>query len=152
MIKALRSRPSRPLLSKGFTLIELMITVAIVGVLAAVSIPAVNDYLIRARVSEAVIAASACKNGVIERFALVGELDGMTVANTGCIVDPTDVVATALMAANGVVTITMVTNPRLGTASGQDITLSPRAEGGTLIWTCGSTVADQNLLPSNCRP
>ena len=151
MIKALRSRPSRPLLSKGFTLIELMIAIAIVGVLAAISIPAVNDYLIRARVSEAVIAASACKNGVIERFALVGGLTGMTTANTGCVVDATNVVASAGMAGNGAATITMVTNTRLGGASGKTITLTPTAAGGTLTWICTSNVTDKNLLPSNCR-
>src|SRR5437660_1026382 len=70
-------------IQQGFTLIELMIVVAIVGILAAIALPAYQDYTIRARVSEAAAAAGACKTGVAEFFASKASLPTDT-AQAGC--------------------------------------------------------------------
>ena len=66
---------------KGFTLIELMIVVAIIGVLAAVALPAYSDYTIRARVSEVILAASSCRTDVTEFVQTNQALPGATEAN-----------------------------------------------------------------------
>ena len=70
-------------IQQGFTLIELMIVVAIVGILAAIALPAYQDYTVRARVSEALAAAGACKTQVAEFMAARGALPA-TLAESGC--------------------------------------------------------------------
>src|SRR4030088_611025 len=95
-------------LQKGFTLIELMIVVAIIGILAAVALPAYQDYTIRARVSEAVLATSQCRTAVSEIYQTAAAATAIGANNWGCgeatggITQYVDSIATD---ANGVITV-----------------------------------------------
>ena len=134
---------------QGFTLIELMIVVAIVGILAAIAIPAYSDYVVRSKVSEAMAATGACKTSVAEYISTKGAA-ALTAANAGC----SDVAsqyasAPAVTAVTGVITIT-VTN----TNSGMDtnsITLTPDIVGNAVTaWNC-ATGGPKKFVPANCR-
>ena len=140
---------------KGFTLIELMIVVAIIGILAAVALPAYQDYTVRARVSEALVMASAAKTGVSENAA-----NGATTLDLGVtsITTATSNVSTlSVTGTNGVITI--VTTARAGAVS---ITLTPSSGTSSLVagtlpttpitWKCAvSTNTNNKYLPEDCR-
>ena len=96
----------------GFTLIELMIVVAIIGILAAVALPAYNDYSTRAKISEGILAASQCRTSVSEIYqtASAGVVIGAN--GWGCsegVANPTQYVAGIATDANGVITVTLNT-------------------------------------------
>ena len=93
-------------LQKGFTLIELMIVVAIIGILAAVALPAYQDYTVRAKVSEVVLAASSCRTGVSETLLLSNATNVTTTLPNACTVTPTKFVASGLVTADGIIKIT----------------------------------------------
>ena len=134
---------------QGFTLIELMIVVAIIGILAAIALPAYQDYANRAKVSELVVAGDACKTAVTESFAATGTLPA-NAASAGCITDPTKYVSD-LEVANGVITVTAKSiNPAI---DGETFVLDPGTptSAGTITWTCtGSSIAPK-YLPAACR-
>src|SRR5437016_863807 len=91
---------------QGFTLIELMIVVAIVGILAAIAIPAYQDFLIRSKVSEAVAALGACKTSVSEYFATKSSTLPVDLTAAGCSSTASQYMS-SLDVANGVITATM---------------------------------------------
>jgi type IV pilus assembly protein PilA len=133
-------------LQKGFTLIELMIVVAIIGILAAVALPAYQDYTIRAKVSELVLGASGFKTTIAEKaqtdanIASAGK--GLTVTTAGKI-------SGGSVTDAGVITI-------LGNKAtvGADITviLTPTMlSDGKLLWTCKTSSANYKYVPAECR-
>ena len=138
---------------QGFTLIELMIVVAIIGILAAVALPAYQDYTIRARVSEAVVQASAAKLAVAETAASLGGLANVTAANSGFAftANATGNVASIAIANGGQIT---VTTRATGATTDPAFTLTPTA-GATaddpLTWDCAPTAGLAKHLPASCR-
>jgi type IV pilus assembly protein PilA len=134
---------------KGFTLIELMIVVAIVGILAAIAIPAYQDYTVRARVSEGLSLASAAKTAVADTAQSLGGLANVTAANSGypAPFTPTQNVQNIVVAAGGVITVTMT-----ALAQGVVLTITPlEEENGTITWRCTSAVANARFVPPICR-
>ncbi|MAO66791.1 pilin [Idiomarina sp.] len=141
---------------KGFTLIELMIVVAIIGILAAVAIPAYQDYTTRAKVSEILGFASSMKTSVSECALTDGALTNCDDKASG--VDTADVAAaspyiTSVAVAAGVITITPDWT-ELGVASGGSgtVAFTPTYSAGGVSWDCAVSNADMNkYMPSNCR-
>ena len=144
---------------KGFTLIELMIVIAIIGILAAIAIPAYQDYTIRSKVSEGLNLAGAAKLAVAETYDSKG---GMPSACNICYGLPQAasiagnyVAQVSAAATTGIITITYNTdvggNP---SANSRVIELSPDTSSiGAMGWTCGggATNMPNKYLPATCR-
>jgi type IV pilus assembly protein PilA len=133
---------------QGFTLIELMIVVAIIGILAAVAIPSYQDYTKRAHVSEGFSLASAAKTGVAEYYASEGSFPS-TNASAGITAAASitgNAVNSVTVGAGGVITI--VYNTKV--ANNATVTLTPTDSGGSIAWACSGSV-ESKLRPSNCR-
>ena len=151
-------------LQKGFTLIELMIVVAIIGILAAVALPAYQDYTVRAKVTEGMSLASSAKTAVSENAANGKNYDSGWVAPAAT----PNVASVGITQATGVVTITY-TPAAGGVAGANALTLRPYDGGtafsggtatastvptaGNVIWVCGATgtTMAQKFLPAACR-
>jgi type IV pilus assembly protein PilA len=139
-------------MQKGFTLIELMIVVAIIGILAAVAIPAYQDYTVRARVSEGLAMAAGAKTAVVENAA------SGTSFNAGWTSPGTTQNISSMTVGQTTGIITVVYTTRAGGVSGaNEITLtpSPTLTVGTppasvITWTCAGSLAAK-YKPANCR-
>jgi len=141
---------------KGFTLIELMIVVAIIGILAAIAIPAYQDYTIRSKVSEGVALASEAKAAVAETAASLGGLANVTAANTGYSFPAggTRYVSDITIAdGTGVITVTMGGTEGTGASTEPVFTLTPTqaAPEEPITWVCAHTAGEAKHLPANCR-
>ena len=135
---------------KGFTLIELMIVVAIIGILAAVALPAYQDYTVRAKVSELVLAASAARTCITEAYQAAG---GGTVVpdavSTNCSIALVGKVTSAAVGASGITVLGSTATTSVGQSVTVTLTPVVASSAGTLTWTCTGSPA--KYLPSSCR-
>jgi type IV pilus assembly protein PilA len=156
---------------KGFTLIELMIVVAIIGILAAIAIPAYQDYLIRSQVSEGLTMASASKAAVSEYYANKGTWPGNnTDAGVGSATTIEGKYVKSIAISGGGITVTFGNEANKAHLDTQTLGLQPGAsKNGDVIWKCGkapdptgwaggsatgtaaTTSIDGKYLPSSCR-
>ena len=139
---------------QGFTLIELMIVVALIGILAAIAIPAYQNYTQRAQMSEAFVLSDGLKTAITEFaqsnvvYPAASDITALGLSATG------KYSSVAVTASTGVITVTMATAGTVGAdIAGETVTFTPPADltavGGAFTWTCTSTTT-QKFLPKNC--
>ena len=151
-------------MQKGFTLIELMIVVAIIGILAAVALPAYQDYTVRAKMTEVINFATAGKNAVTEYFQSEGKLPtDNTTAGLGTATDLASTYVTSVTVADGVVT-TVIKGTNNSALDTKSVAFTPYQSNGTtaittestysgpIVWKCEPSEAAMNkYFPSSCR-
>lgn len=135
---------------QGFTLIELMIVVAIIGILAAVAIPAYQDYTVRTKVSEGLSLASGAKTSVTETVLSSGKYP-TTNAEAG-LAAATDIsgnnVESVEVSAGGVITIKYANDAAI---DGKTLVLTPSTTAGSVVWDCTKGDVEARFRPGNCR-
>jgi len=137
---------------KGFTLIELMIVIAIIGILAAVALPAYQDYTVRAKVSEVILAASAMRTNVAEAFQVLG--GRMPPSNSlPAATQNSRYVTTITYASTGATGATITAVSRSTGAAGDGnivLTGAGVAATGVVDWTCGGSILAK-YRPASCK-
>lgn len=137
---------------KGFTLIELMIVIAIIGILAAIALPAYQDYTKRARMGEALSLAGGAKTAVTEYYSSNNSWPANnTAAGLPSAGDIKGNTVNSVEVTNGKITVTV--NDKVD-ASNNKLVLSPSAAAGSVTWSCEKAASggvDAKYLPSECR-
>jgi type IV pilus assembly protein PilA len=158
----------RESVQKGLTLIELMIVIAVIGILGALALPAYQDYTIRAKVSEMLLAANGCKTAVTEAITSASGADVSAALPKACENQTSKYVSGIAVDANGVITVTGNHEALRGStsASANAIALTPLQTGETAIngstdggksvsgWRCGpasSNPLPAKFLPASCK-
>ena len=155
-------------IQQGFTLIELMIVVAIIGILAAVALPAYQTYTVKAKISELLLAASQCRTTVSEVYQTGSASAAPGADGWGCesASSQSKYVASVHTDADGVITVTATNDSSLSDAKGGMIQLTPYDSAGGLLkaasiggvqvgsWKCapgGATAMPTKYLPGSCK-
>jgi type IV pilus assembly protein PilA len=152
-------------MQKGFTLIELMIVVAIIGILAAIALPAYQDYTKRAKMSEVILAASSCRTSITETYQAGSSAAAPAAGSWGCESSgsASKYVAQVTTDANGLVTVT-AQGFNDATIDTKVVTLRPLKSDGTTMtftadagkavgqWRCGNAATDGTTIPAKFLP
>ena len=152
----------------GFTLIELMVVLAIIGILGAIALPQYQDYTVRTKVSEMILAATSCKVAVTETVTTASQADVSALLPKACETQTSKYVSSVAVDANGVITVAGNPDTLRGStsASANAISLTPLQSGSTKLsgttdggksiasWNCGPATSnglDMKYLPSSCK-
>ena len=137
---------------QGFTLIELMIVVAIIAILAAIALPAYQDYLVKSRVSEMILAASSARTTVSE--AAAADPSPNTMPASVAIESQSSTYVQGVSYTNGTITVTATGDVGGSVSAGDAITLAGTKQGnGQVTWICGGTgtTVEAKYRPATCQ-
>lgn len=139
-------------LQAGFTLIELMIVVAIIGILAAIALPAYQDYTARSQMSEALTLASGARTSVSEFYANNGHFPlNNTSAGLAAAADIKGKYVAQVNQVSGVITATMQSSGVSKGIEGKTLVLSAVTHAGSVDWKCKPGTVDTKYVPTSCR-
>lgn len=155
-------------LQRGLTLIELMVVIAVIGILGALALPAYQDYTVRAKASEMLLAANGCKTAVTEAISSASGADVSAVLPKACDSQTSKYVSSVSVDGNGVITVTGNHEALRGStsASANAIALTPLQSGDTAVngstdggkavsgWRCGPATSNPlpaKYLPASCK-